>query len=646
MCCRVFFNFPSFLNAGFIRVYVMGNKRQFLCGTVIASYGNCLFVKTVWLSEWIAGRVFLQSKSKTDLKLRRTKMSFALAAGVTGVQAHQKMLDVAGNNLANINTIGFKANRIIFSELLAETIKKASQPTSTVGGTNPQQMGSGVGVAGISADMSQGNIINTGNPLDLALEGDGYFVLSDGAQNLYTRAGALTVDANSNLVDPSTGYIIQRIGSTGESDGFQTTGNSNVKIPYDVAIAANATTEVKVDGNLSADDTLPSIQTNIMKSNIAYLTTSGTIASGSTELDELSQFTGNGDPAAGTISVSGFNHEGNALVAGGGTLDLVIDGTTTLDDLVAHINAVLSDAANQNDDASVNVATLSNGRIMITDGASGYSKTDIKLSYAPAGNETLDMPSYFEISTVGGEEVKNANIIVYDSQGGSHVLSTAFVRTETANTWDMVLTAITGDVDDIDITGLSDRRINGLEFSGTGTYTGLSSSSESAQFKITFAYDTLNPQTIAMDFGTIGQLDGLTQFADSSTAVMNEQDGYASGSLSSVSVSNTGDIIGSFSNGIKKTIATLQIGIFKNPAGLESVGNGYFIPSVNSGNAVATEAMVGSAGSIHSGALEKSNADVAEMFVQMIEAQNGYHANARTIKIANEMLRELTNIIR
>jgi flagellar hook protein FlgE len=96
-------------------------------------------------------------------------MSFALSSGVTGLQAHQKMLDIAGNNLANVNTTAFKASRITFSELLNETIKKASQPTSGIGGTNPQQMGSGVAVAGITPNLSQGNIINTGNPLDLAL---------------------------------------------------------------------------------------------------------------------------------------------------------------------------------------------------------------------------------------------------------------------------------------------------------------------------------------------------------------------------------------------------------------------------------------------------------------------------------------------
>ena len=92
-------------------------------------------------------------------------MSFALMAGVTGLQAHQRMLDVAGNNLANVNTIGYKSSRIIFSEMLAQILKRASQPTSTIGGVNPQQIGSGVQVAGISPDMAQGNLIRTNSIL-------------------------------------------------------------------------------------------------------------------------------------------------------------------------------------------------------------------------------------------------------------------------------------------------------------------------------------------------------------------------------------------------------------------------------------------------------------------------------------------------
>jgi flagellar hook protein FlgE len=146
--------------------------------------------------------------------------------------------------------------------------------------------------------------------------------------------------------------------------------------------------------------------------------------------------------------------------------------------------------------------------------------------------------------------------------------------------------------------------------------------------------------------GTQGQYNGLTQFARESTAVAKEQDGYPPGDLSSVSVSNEGYVIGSFTNGAKMNLATIQLALFKNPSALESVGNSYFTPSANSGDPVATQGMIGGAGTIRGGSLEKSNADVAGQFVSMIVAQNGYHANARTIRIANEMLKELTNLIR
>ena len=168
-------------------------------------------------------------------------MSVALSAGVTGLESYQKMLDIAGDNLANVGTTGFKASRITFSQLLSETMKSASPPTSSIGGTNPQQLGQGVGVAAITPFMAQGNISNTGNPLDLAIEGKGYFALNDGSKDVYTRAGAFGVDANSRLVDSATGYIVQRIGTTGESDGFQVVGDTNIRVPTNVSMPALAT---------------------------------------------------------------------------------------------------------------------------------------------------------------------------------------------------------------------------------------------------------------------------------------------------------------------------------------------------------------------------------------------------------------------
>jgi len=555
-------------------------------------------------------------------------MSFALSAGVTGLQAHQKMLDIAGNNLANVNTTAFKASRITFSELLSETIKKASQPTAGVGGTNPQQMGSGVGIGGIVPDMAQGNLENTGNPLDLAIEGEGYFVLSDGQQYVYTRTGAFAVDANSNLVDPSTGYLVQRIGSTGESDGFQVPGISNVHIPYDVAMSAKSTTEVTVAGNLSADAAFDTPQAQVLTSSLAFTVDNGTSAGLATEFDQLDQYTGT--LTSGTIAISGYHPDGTTF-----TDNYAINGSTTLGDLVDHLNNnVLTDST----------ATLVNGKIRIMDNTGGYSKSDISLSYT--GDGSLTTPAYFEISTVGGEETKSINITVYDTQGGTHVLSGAFVRSDdpnAPNTWDMVLTSITGNVSEIT---MDNRRIKDICFNASdGSFAGMSGS-DSSEFVITFGHDTANPQTISISMGTVGQLDGLTQFAGDSTAVARAQDGYEAGRLSTVSVNNEGTVIGAFSNGIKKDIATIQVALFQNNTALENVGSGYYIPSANSGEAVATQAMTGGAGTVHGGSLEKSNADVATEFVNMIQAQNGFQANARTIQVANEILRELSNLIR
>lgn len=557
-------------------------------------------------------------------------MSFALTAGVTGLQAHQKMIDIAGNNLANVNTTAFKASRITFSELLSETIKKASQPTSTVGGTNPQQMGSGVGVAGITPNTTQGNIVNTGNPLDLALEGEGYFVVSDGQQNIYTRAGAFAVDADSIMVDPSTGYRIQRIGSLGETGGFQIAGDSDLRVPYDVPMPARLTSQIVVSGNLSTDETFESPQTQLLASNVTY-TQSGTAAVGTTLINDLDQTT-SGTYSSATITITGFEHDDTPL---NDLTPLSIDATTTLDNLVSHINTVLG--------ATNATASLDNGQIRITDVSSGYSRSDVKLTFTNSGTADWTEPAYFEMLTVGGDEVRSVNIKTYDSQGGKHVFSGAFVRTDTPNTWDIVLTSITGNINEIT---LLNRRIEGITFdAANGYYTGLGGS-DPAEFVINFAHDPSNPQTISLDLGTVGTLNGLTQFAGNSTAVAKEQDGYEAGNLSTVSVNKEGIVIGAFSNGIKKDIGAIQIALFQNTSGLESVGGGYFTTSANSGQPVATQAMTGGAGSIHGGALEKSNADVATQFVAMIQAQNGFQANARTIKVANDILRELSNLIR
>jgi len=563
-------------------------------------------------------------------------MSYALSAGVSGLQSFQQMLDVAGNNLANINTTAYKASSVTFSELLGQTMQGGSQPTDGVGGTNPVQIGGGVSVSGIGVNTTPGSIVDTDNDLDMAIDGEGYFVVVDGSgSELYTRTGTFSVDAAGYLVDSTTGYRVQRTGSTGEVDGFQDSGDGGIQIPYDTALPASETTEVVMSGNLSADNS-EEAQAQVLVSDVAYTYDGGSGAVTTTEIDTLDQFSGGtgtdgqlGAGETGTITIDGYGPDGTALSG-----SLTVDATTTLGDLVDYLNtSVLTGAT----------ASLSDGQIAITDDETGYSLSDLSLSYSTTGASQFETPGYFKISTVGGEEVQNASITIYDSLGGEHVLSGAYVRTADANTWDFVVTSVTGDIESID---KDSRRITGITFNEqTGAFSEIASGDTNI-FEVTYANDPLRAQQIRMDFGTAGSFDGLTQFAGSSTAVAREQDGYSAGSLSSVSVGSDGTIVGSFTNGIKKDLAVVEMALFNNPAGLLGVGGGYYATSGNSGSAISAQATSGGAGSIRGGALEKSNVDTAVEFVNLIEAQNGYQANARTITIANDILRELTSLIR
>jgi flagellar hook protein FlgE len=237
--------------------------------------------------------------------------------------------------------------------------------------------------------------------------------------------------------------------------------------------------------------------------------------------------------------------------------------------------------------------------------------------------------------------------------GEQHVLTGTFVKTNETNTWDLIVNSISGErasdwtaYDINNSTGLN-RRISGIEFNSDGSYKGLSSTSEQTSFSVQFDNNPSVTQTISLNLGRAGEFTGLTQFSSQqSSAAALTQDGYEAGSLSSISIDNTGMVVGTFSNGVKVNIASLQIGLFQNAEGLESVGGGYFLPTSNSGEPIATTAATGGAGSIQGQSLEKSNVDIATEFVNLMQAQNGYQANARTITVANDILRELTNLIR
>ncbi|MBE0535205.1 MAG: flagellar hook-basal body complex protein [Phycisphaerae bacterium] len=573
-------------------------------------------------------------------------MGSALSAAVTGLKAHQNMLDVAGNNLANVNTVGYKSSSITFAELLSQTVKKASGPSGTLGGMNPQQLGNGVGIASIVRNMTQGNIFATGQDLDVAIDGSGYFVLSDGQQDVYTRIGSFAVDASNTLVDPANGYKVQRIGAYGEAEGFQTAGDSSIHIPWDAAMPARATTSVTLNGNLRSTASASDATAQKITGNLALTTGGGaSVASASTYVSDLDQWgTALGVGATGTLRISGVKEDGTTFT----NQDVTWVGADagagpTMQDILNGISGLFDSST----------ATLdSNGKMVLTSEA-GYSLANItSMSYMAAGSDSLSVPTYFTLDNVGGNDSKTFNVTVYDSYGAEHVLTGTFVKTDAANTWDLVIPSISGETTpawgayDIN-SGAFNRRISGITFNSNGSYNGLASASETLTLGVQFANNPGVTQTITVDLGTPGAFAGVTQFqTQQSSAAALTQDGYKAGALSSVSIDEAGMVIGSFTNGEKVNIAALQIGIFQNAGGLEAAGDGYYLPTANSGTAVAGMAASGGAGTITGKSLEGSNVEVATEFVNMMQAQNGFQANARTIKVATDILRELTNLIR
>jgi flagellar hook protein FlgE len=183
-------------------------------------------------------------------------MMRSLFSGVSGLKSHQTRMDVIGNNIANVNTTGFKSSRVTFVDTLAQTLSGASAPTDTTGGTNPKQIGLGTGIGSIDTLFTNGSVQSTGNNTDLCLSGSGLFVVKDTTGTYYTRNGAFLTDADGNLVTSSGGLFVQgwMASGTGDSRTISSTGSTTniTGLLAGKPIAASATTKITINNNLSS----------------------------------------------------------------------------------------------------------------------------------------------------------------------------------------------------------------------------------------------------------------------------------------------------------------------------------------------------------------------------------------------------------
>jgi flagellar hook-basal body protein len=302
-----------------------------------------------------------------------------LFTGVSGLQANGTRLSVIGNNIANVNTIGFKVGRANFNEFLVQRIDAAKRPVEGVsGGKNPIEYGLGVGLSSIDNIFTQGTLESTGVTTDLAIDGDGFFVVREGQRRLYTRAGAFQFDNDGRLIQNSTGFVIQGRMATTEGEIVSGSAIQDIVVPLGLTTPAKYSSRVIFKDNLNADS---EVLSNVLTSGDRFtLSATGGPASGVTDINDLSQ-TINTLDEGDRIKISGTNPDGTVVTGlfryGTGN-ELLSDGSTvardgnTLGNLVNVINNTFT---------GLTAAVTAEGSIQLIDDSAGASQTSISLSF-------------------------------------------------------------------------------------------------------------------------------------------------------------------------------------------------------------------------------------------------------------------------
>lgn len=520
-------------------------------------------------------------------------MMRSMFAGVSGLRNHQIRMDVIGNNIANVNTVGFKGGRVTFQDTLNQILRGASAPQAGRGGTNALQIGLGVSLASIDVIHSQGNLQNTGKVTDLAIQGDGFFVLGDGVNQFYTRAGMFTLESDGRLVHPANGLMVQ--GWMGNNGVIDTTGSlRNIRLPIGQTLPPISTTRIDYAYNLDSR----------INGELNYVPNPQTIvdADGNTgRLTFVFQPTDNFNEWTYTVEVNG-----GAVSSGTptGTIRMNSDGT---------------------------IDNISGGNFQITLNG-GTDPIHVRVpSNGDAGGGAFavftDAAMTNQVASFGGNyaapEQPTTSSRVVDSLGNIHTVYTRFTKTSN-NNWSWVA---------VDDTGAETYGSGTLSFDTNGRVTAATGG------PITFTPPGANTITILPEMYDLSQY----AFATSATST---GDGYPMGSLESFNINNAGQIVGVFSNGLTQILAQVALASFNNPAGLTRTGDTMFAESGNSGVAQVGAAGVAGKGEITPGALEMSNIDLSQEFTDMIVTQRGFQANSRIITTSDEMLQELVNLKR
>lgn len=551
----------------------------------------------------------------------------SLFAGVSGLRNHQSMMDVIGNNISNVNTIGFKGSRVTFSDTFNQFVKAGTNPTENTGGTNSFQVGLGMKINSIDRNWNQGTFERTGITTDLGLQGSGMFVLKSNGQSFFSRAGAFIFDADGKLVSPQNGAVVQ--GKVASSEGVIPPGNNleDIIIDTNLKLPAVSTTNIKWGGNLKSNSELTRSQKVIQRGNIN---------SSALAVDE----------STSAIVSTVYNEYGNPH-------KLAISYKKTADNTYT-LNWSIKDE----EDVELDSDSIT-GLVFADNGSGTWALNADSLAKFDGTNNRVNIPAYnidfiFDATTVTQNSstqtlsvsadnnripnVVSGSVTVFDSLGTAHQVTMRFTKIDD-NLW----TWTAGVPAQSTIDGKPLATSGTILFNADGTIDPANISPNNPQ--LTFVpKGGANTAVIDLDFGS--GFGGVTQTSSSSVVSALSQNGSPSASLSNINIDQYGNIVGIFSNGSSRNLAQVMVATFNNLNGLISVGDNMYSAYANSGEPRINSLGEESGTTVQSGALEQSNVDLSEEFTRMIVSQRGFQANARVITTADNLLQEITNLIR
>lgn len=579
-------------------------------------------------------------------------MMRSLFSGVSGLKTHQTRMDVIGNNIANVNTTAYKSSSMVFGELMSQTTQSASGPNATTGtgGINARQIGLGVKTGAINTNITtQGASQSTGNPFDIMINGDAFFVVNNGSENFFTRDGSFYVDGAGNLAMTSNGYNVMGWLVDEETMTIKQDNVSALRImsAANMTYPPEATSKAYVSGIIDKNNTDvtsasgKAINVNFYD-NLGYSYTARLVFKQSTnvnqysvELEKILDSTGKEVDITG-VALGGKDalQQTNRSIAldtsvyewDGNTLKLKSDGSEVLklsDIFDSNTGQVITGDAAIANGTEEKLATLAK--------AYGYEGMEdeflsLQKTIIPKQTDSFTEGNYsvlqLFVNQMGTQVPSFANL-------GEHTWEGLNSFTTNARTFDGII--VNYDPDNGPFMGIGD--VNSTVTTATLNLSVLGGhfSDIEIDFSESSMYDNSGACTIA---ATSGDKNGLGM-------------GRKLGEMSGIAIQQNGMIYASYDNGMTKLLGQIAVAEFPNASGLEKQGDNLYSATLNSGefDGIGVDITAGG-GKMSTGMLEMSNVDLSAEFTEMITTQRGFQANSRIITVSDTLLEELTNLKR